>query len=294
MKSNIRLALACLASTTGLAIAQNAPPPCGPNSLNQAQNVFTIANTSGNPVNQQCLLTIHPRGTGSSLSEGSYLIELSGGGGGGGGGASGNAGGGGGGAGAAPSRTVQHLAAGVYKLTVGSGGDGGAANGGLTEHGNPTSLTNASTGALIAGFAGADAWTQRYTPASDGHGGWGKWGGSTGGSGGDNGSKVGNMSERQTPGGDDPADSGGVLRSGGYPGVPGQAGAESGRSRDEANAGGGGGASAGSGGAGASAEGMSIAGLGNMGAGGGGGSGGMNSASNGSRGGHGFIRLTMN
>lgn len=76
----------------------------------------------------------------SGFVEGSYVVELVGGGGGGG---SELGGGGGGGGGAVPSRTVQYLSPGVYKLTIGTGGQGGSANGGTTEAGNPTSLTNA-------------------------------------------------------------------------------------------------------------------------------------------------------
>ncbi|WP_296445232.1 OmpA family protein [Rhodoferax sp. UBA5149] len=302
MKKEIRLALWCLAATSVPAFAQNAVPPCGAANFDQTRNAFTIVNPAADSVNQQCILTVYPRGTASEQTrqfpalypiEGSYLIELSGGGGGGGGGASRDQGGGGGGAGATPSRTVQYLAPGMYKLTIGMGGSGGSANGGRTEAGNPTSLTVASTGRLVAGFAGADVWRQRTQAAGDGSGGMALAGGSSGGSGGaaiaNSGAKVENL-----------AQSGSLSQTPGYTGVAGQSGSESGRSAQtkvgnvvQANAGGGGGASVGSGGAGESVSRDAVAGIGDLGGGGGGGRGGMDTADSGGRGGHGFIRLTM-
>jgi OOP family OmpA-OmpF porin len=298
MKREIRLALLCLAAASVPAFAQNAAPQCGSANFDQTRNAFTIVNPAADAVNQQCFLTVYPRGTVPDQSqqypalypiEGTYVIELSGGGGGGGGGAAKDQGGGGGGAGAAPSRTVQYLSPGVYKLTIGTGGDGGSANGGRTEAGNPTSLTNANTGQLIAGFQGADVWTQKSRAASDGSGGVAAAGGSSGGSGGDSGAKT-----------EELAQAGGASQTGGYSGAPGQSGSESGRTvqKDgarvvQANAGGGGGASVGSGGAGESANATAVAGIGDLGGGGGGGRGGANSADSGARGGHGFIRLTM-
>ena len=161
MKNQFRLALLCLAVTSAPAFAQNLAAPCGPANFDQSRNVFTAVNPAPDSVNQQCLLTIYPRGTVSDQTrqypafyptEGSYIIELSGGGGGGGGGAAKDQGGGGGGAGAAPSRSVQYLNPGVYKLTIGTGGDGGSANGGLTEAGKPTRLTQSKTRELNFGF----------------------------------------------------------------------------------------------------------------------------------------------
>ena len=172
MKTEIRLALLCLATASVPAFAQSASPMCGSTNYDQAQNAYTIVNPAARAVNQQCFVTVYPSGAvpdqarqdpNSYLAEGRYIIELVGGGGGGGGGAGekGNGGeGGGGGAGAVPSRTVQYLSPGVYKLTIGTGGYGGAARGGRTGDGNPTSLTNAQTGQLVAGFAGADVWTK--------------------------------------------------------------------------------------------------------------------------------------
>ncbi|GEM_PF-1731040 len=299
MKNEIRLALLCLVTSAAPAFAQNALPPCGATNFDEARGLFTIMNPTADAVNQQCILTVYPSGTrpnlagqfpASYLAEGTYVIELSGGGGGGGGGAAKDQGGGGGGAGAAPLRTAKYLSPGVYKLTIGTGGDGGSASGGRTEAGNPTSLTNANTGQLIAGFQGADRWTQQTQAATDGHGGVAALGGSKGGDGGDSGLKK----------DDDTAQSGGMSGTAGYAGKPGQSGVESGRIAQtdagrvvQANAGGGGGASVGSGGAGESVNSKAVAGIGNLGGGGGGGRGGLNTADAGGRGGHGFIRLTM-
>jgi outer membrane protein OmpA-like peptidoglycan-associated protein len=275
MKNEIRLALLCLAVTAVPTFAQNALPQCGFANFDQTLNAFTIKNPTADAVNQQCLLTVYPTGAAPSQSreypalypvEGTYVIELSGGGGGGGGAGTSKdrAGGGGGGAGAAPSRTVQYLSSGVYKLTIGTGGEGGSAGGGRTEDGNPTSLTKADTGQLIAGFAGADVWVQRTRAAGSGRGGVAAAGGSSGGSGGNSGEGRGSRSEQA-------AQAGGALQTPGYSGMPGQAGVESGR---KAAAGGGGGAGVESGGTGESARRNMVAGPGD-------------------RGGHGFIRLTM-
>jgi hypothetical protein len=301
MKKEIRLTLLCLAVSSLPAFAQTAVPACGTANFDQTRSVFSVIDPVEGAVNQQCLLTVYRRNALPQQArlmpalypvEGRYVIELSGGGGGGGGGANRDKGGGGGGAGAAPSKTVQYLSPGVYKLTIGTGGTGGDANGGRTSSGNPTSLTRESNGQLVAGFAGADVWSQRTVAAKDGRGGAGKPGGSTGGSGGDT----------KAPGTERPeqmAQSGSMSATPGYAGVAGQGGSESGRRAltrhgvaEQANAGGGGGASVGSGGAGESASMNVAAGSGSLGAGGGGGSGGVRTADSGGDGGHGFIRLT--
>jgi hypothetical protein len=268
MKNEIRLALLCLAAASVPAFAQSATPLCGSTNFDRTRNVFTITKPAGDAVNQQCFITVYPKGAMpdqarqdpmSYLEEGTYTIDLSGGGGGGGGGGTlkdasakggvpSDEGGGGGGAGAVPSRTVQYLAPGVYKLTIGTGGSGGSASGGRTEAGNPTSLTNVYTGQLIAGFPGADTWTQQTTASGGG--------------------------------------AGGVAAAGGVSGTSGG----TGRAGD---AGGSGGASRGSGGAGESVSGRTAAGTGDLGGGGGGGRGGANTADAGGEGGHGFIKLTM-
>lgn len=266
MKNAIRLAMLCLATASVPALAQGTLPRCGSTNFDQARGAFTVKNPAPGIVNQQCLITVYPKGAmpaearqdpASYLVEGTYAIELVGGGGGGGGGSRARGGGGGGGAGAAISRTTQFLAPGDYKLTLGTGGEGGAAGGGRTGSGNPTSLTNASTGQLIAGFPGADVATARTEAATGGAGGVGMPGGSGGGAGGF---------------GTTPAQPGGVSQSPGPSGMPGQAGAENVPRRDAA--GGGGGASLGSGGAGQSEERGAPAGAGQ-------------------RGGHGQIKLTL-
>lgn len=298
MKNEMRLALLLLATAAVPAAAQNTSPQCGNNNFDASRNVFTVMKPAAGIVNQQCYFTVYKKGAApklakyypaSSLIEGNYAIELSGGGGGGGGGASMDQGGGGGGAGAAPSHVVRYLAPGTYKMTIGTGGSGGRADGGATESGNPTSLTNADSGQLVAGFQGADTWQQQVGKgAKEGGGGKASAGGSSGGAGGDSG-----------PGSEKSAQSGGVSRTSGYAGKPGESGSESGRRAQtdagnvvQKNAGGGGGAGVGSGGDGAAADRNAVAGKGDLGGGGGGGQGGLNSADRGARGGHGFIRLS--
>lgn len=196
MKNQIRLALLCLTAVSVSAFAQSNLPRCGSSNFDPAQNAFTIKNWPADGVNQQCLITVYPAGAApaqaaqdraSYFAEGTYVIDLIGAGGGGGGGAaaSGGKSGGSGGAGASavPSRTVQYLAPGEYKLTIGTGGIGGAAGGGRTESGNPTSLTNATTGQLVAGFPGADKWVQQTQAAGSGAGGIAAAGGASGASG---------------------------------------------------------------------------------------------------------------
>ena len=193
MKNEIRLALLCLTAVSVSAFAQSNLPRCGSSNFDQAQNAFTIKSAPADAVNQQCLITVYPAGAApaaaaqdpaSYFAEGKYVIDLMGGGGGGGGGGAGakgaTGGTGGGGASAAPSQTVQYLAPGEYKLTIGTGGEGGAARGGRTESGNPTSLTNATTGQLVAGFPGADTWTQQSKAAGTGAGGVATAGGTSG------------------------------------------------------------------------------------------------------------------
>jgi len=290
MKNEIRLALLCLATTAAPAFAQNALPQCGATNYDQTRGIFTIMNPAAGIINQECLLTVYPKGTAPDQSrqlpapdliEGNYVIDLSGGGAGGAGGASKDSGGGGGGGGAVPSRTVKYLSPGVYKLTIGTGGQGGSANGGLIEGGAPTSLTNANTGELVYGSAGDGNWRQGAGVADGfgGRGGVAVAGGSAGGSGGDSG-----------PAAEEAAQPGGMSQTGGFSGRPGRAGGDYGRGR-QANAGGGGGAGVGDGGDGQAENSDSVAGVGDLGGGGGGGRGGRDTAGAGGRGGHGFIRL---
>jgi len=295
MKNEIRMALLCLAGAATPAFAQNASPLCGATNYDYSQNIYTINKPVADTINQQCFVVVYPQGgmpveapqnPASYIVEGSYAILISGGGGGGGSGARSDQGGGGGGAGAEPMRTVQYLSPGIYKLTIGTGGDGGSV-GGRAKEGNPSSLTLASNGQLIAGTQGADVWQQRYGALSGGSGGIAA-SGSKGGSGGDSG-----------PSSEKAAEVGGKLQTTSYSGTPGQAGSERMRAPDgsvsvQANAGGGGGAGVGSGGAGESPLGSPAAGSGKLGAGGGGGSGGKDAAYAGGRGGHGFIKLSLN
>ncbi len=300
MKNEIRLALLLLATAAVPAAAQNSLPQCGNTNFDASLNVFTVMKPAAGIVNQQCYFTVYKKGAApnlakyypaSSLIEGNYAIELSGGGGGGGGGASMDQGGGGGGAGAAPSHVVRYLTPGTYKMTIGTGGSGGIADGGATESGNPTSLTNANTGQLVAGFQGADTWQQQVGKgAKEGGGGKASGGGSRGGAGGGGDSGAGSETSAQ---------SGGASGTAGYAGKPGEAGIESGRRAQtdagnvvQKNAGGGGGAGVGSGGVGGTADRGAVAGKGDLGGGGGGGRGGLNTADRGARGGHGFIRLS--
>lgn len=292
MKNQISFALLLVASTAVPAAAQNALAKCGSTNFDEIRKIFTVVNPAPGTVNQQCLFTVHkksemPKRGGftstSMLPEGNYAIELSGGGGGGGGGAVRDQGGGGGGAGAAPSHVIRYLAPGTYKMTIGTGGSGGSANGGGTESGNPTSLTNVDSGLLVAGFQGADTWQQHITKGAEmGFGAGAPVAGSRGGAGGDSGSSREGL-----------AQAGGVSGTPGYAGQPGAAGADRGRPV-QANAGGGGGAGVGRGGAGGETGGNNnVARAGELGGGGGGGSGGLNTADRGAQGGDGFIRLSV-
>ncbi|MBE0619114.1 MAG: hypothetical protein IH605_00835, partial [Burkholderiales bacterium] len=61
-------------------------PNCFDSNYDKEKDLFTIKNDAGNPVNQQCLLTVGPRGGAASTSRlraGSYIVYLSNGGGGG-------------------------------------------------------------------------------------------------------------------------------------------------------------------------------------------------------------------
>ncbi|MBE0614593.1 MAG: hypothetical protein IH604_13065 [Burkholderiales bacterium] len=159
-------------------------------------NAFTLKSAPAEGVNQQCLITVYPAGPApaqaaqdpaSYFAEGTYVIDLIGGGGGGGGGGAAakktSGGEGGDGASAVPMRAVKYLAPGDYKLTIGSGGAGGDAKGGRTEDGNPSSLTRADTGELVAGFGHADTHIQTTEAAGSGAGGVAAAGGASGASG---------------------------------------------------------------------------------------------------------------
>ena len=164
MKSEIRMALLALATTSIPAFAQDVPECAA--IFNSAQDMFSSKGAPAGAVNSQCFLTVMPKDGPKSLAgfpqlarypspqlqEGTYEILLSGGGGG--GGAGGALASGGGGAGAVPSKTTQYLSPGIYRLTIGTSGLGGT-NGGNGGNGNPTSITKAYTNELVAGYGGA-------------------------------------------------------------------------------------------------------------------------------------------
>jgi hypothetical protein len=296
---NAKLTLMFLACTAAIpAFAQNTTDSrCGTTNYDSSRNTFTIMHATPATPNQQCFVTVvskdswtggTPNLATSQMVEGNYEISLSGGGGGGGGGAD-RAGAGGGGAGAVPFVTTQYLSPGVYRLTVGAGGWSGTANGGNGGDGAPTSLSNATTGQLIAGFPGAETWNglyQRNNHVHDGSGGPAIGGQGGGGHGGH-------------IGGDYKGQDGGRLVAVAYAGEPGKGGTDLAghRMRHEVAGGGGGGAGSGNGGNGDSSaedgKGKTGAGGGNMGAGGGGGAGGEHVADAGSYGGNGFIKLAL-
>lgn len=291
---NNRLTLISLACAMAPAFAQNALPNCESANFDRAQKLFTVINPATNAVNQQCLLTVHARQTPAVstqfpepyLLEGDYAVDMSGGGGGGSGGDARNGGGGGGGAGATPYKTKVYLAPGVYKLTIGTGGHAVSKatakdSSRLFGDGNPSSLTRAATGELVAGFLGADTWTGRTTTQGVGGSGGSALSGSRGGSGGDSGPT---KEEKAQDGGRQPAELSSASA--------GRAGGEG--ASAQSNAGGGGGAGFGPGGDGqATGANSASANAGVLGGGGGGGHGGNRESGPGSAGGNGFIRLVM-
>lgn len=173
-----KLTLMFLACTAAIpAFAQNTTDSrCGMTNFDRSQNMYTIVNPAPGTATQQCFITVVPKDSwtggmpdlaSSQLVEGNYDIALSGGGGGGGGAAGRKGGGGHDGGDAVPFRDTRYLAPGVYRLTVGAGGQGGQAcmtreQGGRGSDGGPTSLTEAYSGKVIAGYSGAESWDGRY------------------------------------------------------------------------------------------------------------------------------------
>ncbi len=155
---------ACMAAP---AYAQTSALMCDTTNLDRTRNVFTIAGAvPANAANQQCFIHVvakdQPVGAGQ-LAEGDYQITISGGAGGGGGGTEHGT------AGykapdAIPSSLRAHLDPGMYRLTIGTGGMGGSGCRNVTrgEDGAPSSLSNANTGALIAGFPRAEYYARAY------------------------------------------------------------------------------------------------------------------------------------
>ena len=170
-------------------------PNCFDSNYDKERGLFTIKTLVGKQVNQQCLLTVGPRGDvapASGLAAGTYKVYLAGGGGGGAGGTllgfAGGGGGGGGGAGAVETSTTVILAEGVYKLTIGAGGPGGTAGspsrdgvgGGTGWAGSPSNIVRVATGEVVAGTPGADTYvrlsrgkSERSAGKIDAHGGSG-------------------------------------------------------------------------------------------------------------------------
>jgi hypothetical protein len=173
----------------------SALPDCLAANYDSEHHLFTMRNAAPRQVNQQCLLTVWPRGTPSAtrITAGRYLVNVSDGGDGGAGGTLqdllGGGGGGGGGAGARELRREVDLAEGVYKLTIGAGGPGGGPciptpfftfGGGPGWLGSPSSIVRVATGEVLAGIPGADTYVrpdkrenEKRAGDPDGHGGSG-------------------------------------------------------------------------------------------------------------------------
>ena len=195
------LGVGCTTVLAAPPVSKSALPNCFDTNYDKERGLFVIKGDLGKAVNQQCLLTVGPRGSAASASQlaaGRYRVYLANGGGGGAGGtlevvpggatgATGGGGGGGGGAGAKETLATVNLTAGVYKLTIGAGGPGGTAcmpgagfGGGPGWVGSPSNMIRVATGEVIAGTPGADAYVrpsraqnERMTGKMDAHGGSG-------------------------------------------------------------------------------------------------------------------------
>lgn len=286
-------------------------PNCFNANYDKAKNLFTMTNIVGNEVNQQCLLTVGPRGDVSSVarvSAGDYRIYFANGGGGGAGGSLQGyigyagypgGGGGGGGAGADERQETVSLTEGVYKLTIGAGGPGGNAcqrfqggfGGGPGWSGSPSNIVRVATGEVVIGIPGADVYARpsrarndRMAGKMDGHGGFGP-GQASGG----RGAVAATSGSAKTA-----AEPGASKLASGAVGVGGAPGAVSANDFRSGAGGGGGATSAGHGGqGGGESAGQSEIpperGL--LGSGGGGGEGSISECDAGARGGHGYIAL---
>jgi len=283
-------------------------PNCFDSNYDKEHGLFTIKGDLGKKVNQQCLLTVGPRGDAASpqrLRAGTYRVYLANGGGGGAGGTlqsflAGGGGGGGGGAGAAETLATVNLTEGIYKITIGAGGLGGTAGqlqregfgGGVGGAGSPSNIVRVATGEVVSGTPGADTYARpsraqgdRAAPRTDtAHGGSGP-GQTTGGSGADTETRGGvKVQVAATPGAGKSVSGG--TESGGAPGTISASDTHSG-------AGGGGGATSigqGGGGGGESpGQRDNPPQRGSLGSGGGGGEGSISQTDPGARGGHGYI-----
>lgn len=280
-------------------------PNCFNTNYDKERGLFTMKNVTGDPVNQQCLLTVRSsKGTASApqLTAGRYRVYLANGGGGGAGGSvqvsgSSGGGGGGGGAGAAEIQATINLTEGVYKLTIGAGGPGGTAchpdagfGGGPGWAGSPSNMIRVATGEVLVGAPGADSYTrpsrsqnEQKAGKMDAHGGAGP--GQTSGGHGDRPASTYRTEDAAAPGASKLAS--GRLGTGGAPG------ADSSADDNRSGAGGGGGATrigTGGEGGGDTAGQKDIAPEhGSLGSGGGGGEGSSSACYPGAQGGHGYI-----
>ena len=306
-----RLALSLLAGIgAGCATAPPAPlaasglPDCFNSNYDPQRDLFTMRSAAQNVVNQQCAITVGPRGgvaSASRLTAGSYTVYLANGGGGGAGGTmQGPRGGGGAGGGGAGAREVQKavdLVEGTYKLTIGAGGPGGNSctfapyflGGEPGWVGSPSNIVHLATGAVIAGAPGADSYArpsraqnERSAGKMDGHGGSGA-GQTSGGHGGDAETMAAGSIQAESG-----QDSKRVRGHSGVGGIPGG-------NEDRSSAGGGGGATSLGDGGGGGGESPGHRNRppqhGLLGSGGGGGEGSRFECDPGAQGGHGFIAL---
>lgn len=206
----LALGAGCATTQPSTVIASVDLPNCFASNYSEQYKLFTVVNPTAKAVNQQCLLTVLPRGNNSSgrhLVAGNYLVSVSNGGGGGAGGTmqsgsklpgvDNSGGGGGGGAGAAEIKAAINLTEGTYRLTIGLGGPGGMAcsappdyfPGGPGRGGSPTNIVRIATGEVVLGAPGAETYArlsraqhERATGKPDGRGGYGP-GQTTGGDG---------------------------------------------------------------------------------------------------------------
>lgn len=300
----------CTSMPSSSPVAMSDLPNCFDSNYDKERGLFTIRNDTGNPVNQQCLLTVSPRGSAASasrLTAGGYRIYLSSGGGGGAGGSlqafhgGAGGGGGGGGAGALETQATVNLTEGAYKLTLGAGGPGGMVcvpragiGGGPGWLGSPSSMVRVATGEVVAGAPGADTYARpsrsqqdKMAGKTDAHGGTGP-GQASGG----HGSRP---ETRDTA--EDQAVAGVSKLASGRSGIGGAPGTDAVDERRSGTGGGGGATSIGQGGAGGG-ETLAHKDIpplrGSLGSGGGGGEGSSSQCDPGARGGHGYIALRSN
>ncbi len=298
----------CAGVRTATPVALSDLPNCFDANYDGDRGLFTIRNDAGNPVNQQCLLAVGPRGGAASpqrLTAGSYRVYVANGGGGGAGGTLqaflGGGGGGGGGAGSMESQATVYLAEGTYKLTIGAGGPGGTAcmpgvgvGGGPGWIGSPSNMVRVATGEVLIGKPGADSYArpsraqlEKMSGKADAHGGSGP-GQTSGGKGAEAATK--NHAKVAATSGE------GKLTSAGST-AGGTTGTVSIADKSTGVGGGGGATSIGAGGEGggeSTGQKANPPERGSLGSGGGGGEGSMSECDPGARGGHGYVALRPN